>query len=127
ALGAETALVSGGFAFFAARVAAAAGFARWQANRLLVADGRLTGGLARPILGRAAKRAALETLSEGILGAVVAVGDGANDLDMIAAAGLGVAYRAKPTLAEAADARLDHSDLTAILALQGIPEAEWRA
>ena len=128
ALGAETALVSGGFDFFTERVAAAAGFARHRANRLVVAAGVVTGAVARPILGRAAKLAALEDLAA--LGGfeacdVLAVGDGANDLDMVRAAGLGVAYRAKPALAAAATARLDHSDLTALLALQGISEAEW--
>ena len=129
ALGAATALVSGGFSYFTARVAAEAGFARNQANTLLVADGRLTGKVARPILGRAAKLAALEAIGAelGIAPeAAVAVGDGANDLDMVAAAGLGVAYHAKPALAAGADARLDHSDLTALLALQGIAEAEWQ-
>ncbi len=128
-LGAETALVSGGFTFFTERVAEAAGFARNQANILLTSEGRLTGEVADPILGRAAKLAALRVLT-GELGVgpgdVVAVGDGANDLDMVTAAGLGVAYHAKPALAEAAGARLDHSDLTAILALQGIAEDEWR-
>ncbi len=129
ALGADTALVSGGFDYFSARVAEAAGFAMNQANHLNVAAGRLAGTVAEPILGRAAKRAALAGISArgGYAEAdVVAVGDGANDLDMIVAAGLGVAYRARPALAEAADARLDRSDLTAILALQGIPEGEWR-
>jgi phosphoserine phosphatase len=129
ALGAETALVSGGFDFFTARVAAMAGFARHQANRLEIADGRLTGAVAEPILGREAKRAALAALAaeHGLDPAdAAAVGDGANDLDMVAAAGLGVAYRAKPALAAAAAARLEHSDLTAILALQGVPEADWR-
>jgi phosphoserine phosphatase len=129
ALGAETLLVSGGFTYFTARVAAAAGFARHQANRLLVADGRLTGDVARPILGREAKLAALRSVAaEAGIAAheVLAVGDGANDIDMVAAAGLGVAYRAKPALAAAADARLHHSDLTALLALQGIPDHEWR-
>jgi phosphoserine phosphatase len=126
ALGAETALVSGGFSYFSERVAAEAGFARHQANRLVVADGLLTGEVERPILGREAKLAALESLSAGTgLAAAVAVGDGANDLDMVRAAGLGVAYRAKPALAEAADARLEVSDLTALLALQGIPATEW--
>jgi phosphoserine phosphatase len=128
ALGAETALVSGGFTYFTKRVAAAAGFGSARANRLVVEEGCLTGEVARPILGKAAKLAALEAIM-GRLGtgpeAAVAVGDGANDLAMVAAAGLGVAYRAKPTLARAADARLDHSDLTAILALQGIPETDW--
>jgi phosphoserine phosphatase len=128
ALGAATALVSGGFSFFTERVAAAAGFARHQANRLVVADGRLTGDVTRPILGRAAKLAALE--AEAAAAGVgpedaVAVGDGANDADMVEAAGLGVAYHAKPALDAVADARLRHSDLTALLALQGIGEGEW--
>ena len=129
ALGAETALVSGGFSFFSERVAQAAGFARHQANALLVADGVLTGEVARPILGRRAKLAALQALAAeaGVRAeAALAVGDGANDGDMVRAAGLGVAYHAKPALAAVADARIDHSDLTALLALQGIPEAEWR-
>ena len=129
ALGAETALVSGGFSFFSARVATSAGFATHQANVLLVAGGVLTGEVGRPILGRQAKLAALGRIATAAglsPSEVLAVGDGANDLDMVRAAGLGVAYHAKPTLAEAADARLDHSDLTALLALQGIPEAEWR-
>ncbi len=129
AMGAATALVSGGFDFFTQRVAAEAGFAHHQANRLCLEAGRLTGEVARPILGRAAKLATLDKLAaRAAIGrdAVLAVGDGANDIDMIAAAGLGVAYRAKPALARVADARLDHSDLTALLALQGVPEAAWR-
>jgi phosphoserine phosphatase len=129
ALGAETLLVSGGFTYFSARVAEAAGFARHQANELIIADGRLTGDVARPILGRGAKLAALRSVAAqtGIATHdVAAVGDGANDIDMVAAAGLGVAYRAKPALAAAANARLANSDLTALLALQGISDAEWR-
>lgn len=129
ALGADTRLVSGGFSFFSERVAAAAGFAGHQANRLLIEDGKLTGEVARPILGREAKRAALAAAvaEAGITaGDAVAIGDGANDLGMIGLAGLGVAWRAKPAVAAAADARLDHSDLTAVLALQGIPERDWR-
>ena len=129
ALGAATALVSGGFDFFSERVAQAAGFARHQANKLLVADGVLTGDVARPILGRRAKLAALHALAAeaGVRAeAALAVGDGANDADMVRAAGLGVAYHAKPALAAVADARIEHSDLTALLALQGIPEAEWQ-
>lgn len=121
--GALTALVSGGFTYFTERVAAAAGFARHQANTLTIEAGRLTGAPGAPILGKAAKLEALERLAAEIGAApadVVAVGDGANDLAMIAAAGLGVAYRAKPAVAEAADARLDHSGLTAVLRLQGI-------
>ena len=128
ALGADTALVSGGFTFFSERVAAAAGFARNSANVLLAADGRLTGEVARPILGREAMLAALKSGTEALgVGpdAALAVGDGANDAAMVSAAGLGVAYHAKPALAAVADARLDHSDLTALLALQGIPESDW--
>ena len=127
-LGADTALVSGGFTFFSERVAAAAGFAANSANRLIVADGVLTGEVARPILGRAAKLAALRarTAALGVgAEAALAVGDGANDGAMVSAAGLGVAYRAKPALSAVADARIEHSDLTALLALQGIPEDDW--
>ncbi|SDW43511.1 phosphoserine phosphatase [Albimonas donghaensis] len=123
ARGAMTALVSGGFTFFADRVAEAAGFAFARANTLIVADGKLTGEVTDPILGREAKLEALNALTaeRGLTPAdAIAVGDGANDLAMVEAAGLGVAYRAKPALAEKADARLDHSDLTALLALQGI-------
>jgi phosphoserine phosphatase len=130
ALGAETALVSGGFTFFSARVAEAAGFSSNAANRLVVADGVLTGEVARPILGREAKLAALQSRATALgIGpdAVLAVGDGANDSAMVSAAGLGVAYRAKPALAAIADARIEHSDLTALLALQGIPERAWIA
>lgn len=126
--GAETALVSGGFTYFTARVAAEAGFARNQANRLIVENGCLTGEVARPILGRAAKLAALRAITAELgIGAeaVIAVGDGANDLDMVQAAGLGVAYHAKPALVAGAHARLEHSDLTALLALQGIDGREW--
>ncbi len=121
--GAFTALVSGGFTFFTSRVAALAGFQHQQANSLPVADGALTGETGTPILGREAKLEALNSLAaeRGLTVAdAVAVGDGANDLAMIGAAGLGVAYRAKPAVAAEADARLDHSDLTAVLRLQGM-------
>jgi phosphoserine phosphatase len=128
ALGAETALVSGGFTFFAERVARAAGFTWSRANELSIRAGRLTGDVVLPILGQLAKVEALNEIA-GRGGytaeAAVAVGDGANDRGMIEAAGLGVAYRAKPALSAVADARLEHSDLTAVLALQGIPESEW--
>ena len=90
---------------------------------LIVADGKLTGEVTDPILGREAKLEALAALTaeRGLTPAdAIAVGDGANDLAMVEAAGLGVAYRAKPALADKANARLDHSDLTALLALQGI-------
>lgn len=127
-LGAMTALVSGGFTFFTSRVAARVGFQMNQANTLLVNDGKLTGKVALPILGQQAKLAAMNQFCEnGGYGAanVLAVGDGANDGAMVAAAGLGVAYHAKPALAEIANARLYHSDLTALLSLQGISESEY--
>ncbi|MGG7568302.1 phosphoserine phosphatase SerB [Rhodovulum sp. DZ06] len=127
ALGAMTALVSGGFTFFTARVAEEAGFQVNQANTLLEADGKLTGAPGVPILGRAAKLEALDRLcAEGGYGRadVIAVGDGANDLSMVEAAGLGVAYRAKPALEAGADACLRMSDLSALLHLQGIGDAE---
>jgi len=121
--GARCVLVSGGFDFFTARVAEAAGFAHHRANRLLDDGQRLSGKVAEPILGREAKLAALseEAAALGIdLAETLAVGDGANDLAMIEAAGLGVAYRAKPILAAKADARVEHTDLTALLYFQGI-------
>ncbi|WP_185802878.1 phosphoserine phosphatase SerB [Pontivivens nitratireducens] len=127
-LGAQTALVSGGFTYFTARVAQAAGFAVNRANTLLFHEDRLTGKVSDPILGRQAKLDSLRELAQaGGFGAgdVIAVGDGANDLAMVEAAGLGVAYKAKQALRVGADAVLDHSDLTALLALQGIPQEEW--
>ncbi|HUF86239.1 MAG TPA: phosphoserine phosphatase SerB [Thermohalobaculum sp.] len=126
--GAHTALVSGGFSFFTERVAAAAGFAEHRANRLIFKDGRLA-GVAEPILGREAKLAALGEITArlGITpAAAIAVGDGANDLAMIEAAGLGVAYRAQPALEARADALIRHADLTALLHLQGYAESEFR-
>ncbi len=128
ARGAMTALVSGGFTFFTHRIAQATGFQDNQGNTLEIKDGRLTGGLEEPILGRAAKREALETICDlqGIdVSATIAVGDGANDLDMLQAAGTGVAFHAKPVVAEAAKVRIDHADLTALLYLQGIPQSEF--
>jgi phosphoserine phosphatase len=125
--GAHTALVSGGFTFFTERVAAAAGFDFHQANRLLSARGRLTGRVAEPVLGRAAKLEALTRLAaeRGLaLGDALTVGDGANDLAMIEAAGLGVAFRAKPIVAERANASIVHGDLTALLYLQGYSAEE---
>jgi phosphoserine phosphatase len=120
--GARCVLVSGGFTFFTSRVAQAAGFQAHHANRLGEADGALTGKVDEPILGREAKLATLReeaALKSVPLSATLAVGDGANDLAMIAAAGLGVAYRAKPVVAAQADARVDHTDLTALLYFQG--------
>jgi phosphoserine phosphatase len=109
-------------------VAVAAGFAEHAANRLIVRDGALTGEVGEPILGREAKLEALlrHRAELGLSEAeTLAVGDGANDLAMIEAAALGVAYRAKPVVAERADARLDHADLTALLYFQGYAAAAF--
>ncbi len=130
AQGGVTALVSGGFTYFTRRVAEAAGFQINQANELLIEDGRLTGGVKKPILGRAAKQDALLRIAgehDITLEETMAVGDGANDLAMLGRAGLGIAFHAKPADAEAADARIDHGDLTALLYLQGIPQSEFIA
>ncbi len=126
--GAHTALVSGGFTYFTARVAEAAGFHENRANQLLIADGKLTGQVAEPILGRAAKLDALQEITTrlGITPAdALAVGDGANDLAMIGAAGLGAAFRAKPIVAAEADVSIRHGDLTALLYLQGYSDDEF--
>ncbi|EKF20844.1 phosphoserine phosphatase [Nitratireductor pacificus pht-3B] len=126
--GAFTALVSGGFEHFTGPIAARLGFQTQQANRLLVADGKLTGMVAKPILGRAAKAEALHAFAEARsldASQVIAVGDGANDLDMLAMAGLGVALHAKPAVAAEARVRIDHGDLTALLYLQGYREREF--
>jgi phosphoserine phosphatase len=127
--GARTLLVSGGFTLFTARVREAAGFDEDRANRLIVTDGRLSGAVAPPILGADAKLDALRqaAASHGIAPeAVLAVGDGANDAAMVKAAGLGVAYHAKPILKEAARAIVDHGDLTALLYLQGYRKESFR-
>lgn len=128
--GARCLLVSGGFTFFTSRVAAKAGFHEDRANRLIEADGALTGEVAEPILGREAKLAALqgESAALGFTPAeALAIGDGANDLAMIEAAGLGVAYRAKPIVAAQADAKVDHADLTALLYFQGYRVDEFKS
>jgi phosphoserine phosphatase len=120
--GARCVLVSGGFNFFTVRVAAEAGFQADRANWLKSEKGELTGEVGEPILGREAKLAALreEAAVHGLaLSQTIAIGDGANDLAMIEAAGLGVAYRAKPIVAAQAHARIDHCDLTALLYFQG--------
>lgn len=127
-IGAVTALVSGGFTFFTNRVAETAGFRENQANVLDVENGVLTGRVREPVLGRAAKQNALLRLAGEhalTLEETLAVGDGANDIAMLERAGLGVAFHAKPAVAEAARARIDHGDLTALLYLQGIPQAEF--
>jgi phosphoserine phosphatase len=120
--GAYTCLVSGGFTLFADRIGAMIGFHEVRANRLIVDDGRFSGTVAEPILGREAKRETLAELAAQralALDATMAVGDGANDLAMLTAAGLGIAYHAKPKVAAAAAARIDHGDLTALLFVQG--------
>jgi len=125
--GARTCLVSGGFTYFTERVAREAGFDDQQANVLLDDGSVLTGQVREPILGREAKLVALEDevakLGIGFEDAL-AVGDGANDLAMIQRAGLGVAYHAKPVVAEAAGASIIHSDLMALLYLQGYRDDE---
>ncbi len=127
--GVRTALVSGGFGHFAEPIAAACGFHDVVANRLIVRNGRLTGAVAEPIVDRGAKLATLERLAaeRGLdAAAACAVGDGANDTAMLAAAGLGVAYRGKPMARAAARVTIDHGDLTALLYLQGYRQAEFK-
>lgn len=126
--GAYAALVSGGFTAFTARVAAALGFDENRANTLLAVDGKLTGDVARPILGKAAKVQALEEITArlGISECdVLAVGDGANDLGMLDRAGTGVALHAKPAVQAQCDIRINHGDLTALLYLQGYSRDEF--
>jgi phosphoserine phosphatase len=122
AAGGHTVLVSGGFTAFAQPVAARLGFDETRANTLLIEDGRLTGRVAEPILGREAKTAALREVSARLgigHGDVLAVGDGANDLGMLHLAGMGVALHAKPSVAAECELRVNHGDLTALLHLQG--------
>lgn len=126
ARGARCVLVSGGFTRFAEPVGAEIGFDRVIANRLLVEGGTLTGAVARPIVGAATKEATLREEAGALpLARTLAVGDGANDLPMIRAAGLGVAYQAKPVVAAAAAARIEHGDLSALLWAQGIARRDW--
>ena len=126
--GAYTCLISGGFTLFTNAVAAGIGFQENRANELRIEDGKLTGEVREPILGRAAKLATLIELRESFdldnIDTLV-VGDGANDLGMIENAGLGVAYHAKPAVAAAAAARIDHGDLTALLYAQGYRRNEF--
>jgi phosphoserine phosphatase len=125
--GAYCALVSGGFRHFTALVRHRLGFDGDVANELLVEKGRLAGRVARPVVTRETKLATLTALAaeRGLpLAATLAVGDGANDLPMIEAAGLGVAFRAKPVVAARARVRIDHGDLTALLYAQGYREHE---
>lgn len=125
--GAYTVLVSGGFDAFTGPIAERLGFHEHGANRLIVENGRLTGEVAEPILGRKSKADALLEFAAKLKiepHEVVAVGDGANDLDMLQLAGAGVALHAKPAVAAEANIRIDHGDLTAILYLQGFRQEE---
>ncbi len=128
AAGGYAALVSGGFTLFTRVIAERLGFDEHRANTLEVAEGRLTGRVVLPVVGQEAKLRALEEIS-GRLGLgrddVVAVGDGANDLPMLQAAGLGVALHAKPAVARQVPVRVNHGDLTAVLYLQGYAEDEF--
>jgi phosphoserine phosphatase len=126
--GASCLLVSGGFTRFAEPVAADIGFDEVASNQLLIEKGRLTGAVRKPIVDAGGKLEAMRSFASirGIgLEQVLAVGDGANDIPMLAAAGLGIAYRAKPATATAADARIDHNDLTAMLYAQGYSRSDW--
>ena len=128
--GAHTCLVSGGFTLFTTRIATMVGFDETHANALVLEGDRLAGRVKEPVFGRAAKLATLHELRARLglsRDETLVVGDGANDLDMILEAGLGVAYRAKPKVAEAAAARIDHGDLTALLYAQGYRREEFAA
>jgi phosphoserine phosphatase len=128
ARGSMTVLVSGGFTAFAGPVARMLGFEKFAANVLAARDGRLAGTVEGRIVDAAFKAATLVSTREALgrdPGDTLAIGDGANDVPMVSAAGLGVAYRAKPALVAVADARLDHHGLDALLWAQGIPRAEW--
>jgi phosphoserine phosphatase len=126
--GAYTCLISGGFTLFTNAVAAKIGFQENRANELVVQDGKFTGEVREPILGRDTKLATLIELREAFeLDEIdtLVVGDGANDLDMIQQAGLGVAYHAKPAVSAAASARIDYGDLTTLLYAQGYRRKEF--
>ncbi|MGB8278314.1 MAG: phosphoserine phosphatase SerB [Methylovirgula sp.] len=127
--GTYTALVSGGFTLFTREIAAMIGFHTHRANVLIIEDGKLAGRVREPVLGMSAKLDALEHFraTQGIsVSETLAIGDGANDLAMLKQAGLGVAFHAKPAVAAAAHARIDHCDLTALLYAQGYRRAEFR-
>ncbi len=127
AAGAYCALVSGGFKPMTGAIRLQLGFDEDRSNTLLVEDGALTGRVGRPILGQEAKLQALNELTDRFAvpaDAVLAVGDGANDLAMIGAAGMGVAFRAKPAVRDAAEYRIEHADLRGLLYLQGFRATE---
>jgi phosphoserine phosphatase len=126
--GAWTCLISGGFTLFTQAIASKIGFQENRGNEIVVADGKLTGEVSEPIIGRAAKLATLIELREAAdldnIDTLVA-GDGANDLGMITEAGLGVAFHAKPAVAASAAARIEYGDLTALLYAQGFTREEF--
>ncbi len=126
--GAYTALVSGGFTYFTSRIADMVGFHTNRANTLEIENGSLTGNVIEPILGKEAKLSSLNEFAKANdlqIDETLAVGDGANDLAMIEAAGLGVAFHAKPVVAEKADAQINYGDLTALLFMQGYKREEF--
>lgn len=127
--GAYCALVSGGFTHFTQAIAQTVGFDENRANTLIEENGKLTGAVGMPILGREAKRERLEQLIEERSIAfkdAIAIGDGANDLAMIERAGLGIAFHAKPAVASAADMQINHGDLTAVLYMQGYAQGDFK-
>jgi phosphoserine phosphatase len=126
--GAYVAIVSGGFREFTRAIREQIGADEDRANKLAIEGGKLTGKVIEPILGHDAKLEALNEIAEAMglaLEETLAVGDGANDLAMLQAAGLGVAYRAKPKVAAGAHARVDHADLTALLYAQGFTRKDF--
>jgi len=125
--GSKTAIVSGGFSFFTNKVALACGFDTHNANKLISVKNKLTGEVKSPILGREAKLNTLNNLTSNLGGKsyALAIGDGANDLSMIKAAGLGIAYKAKKIVASEAKCEILHTDLTTALYFQGYSESEF--
>jgi len=126
--GTRCVLVSGGFTFFTDRVAQLAGFHANRANTFIIESDKLVGQVGEPILGKQAKLTALTEEAAALnidIKDSIAIGDGANDLAMIEAAGLGVAYRAKPLVAAQADCKVDYADLTAVLYFQGYRQSEF--